>query len=235
MCYLMSFQWVKRYLKALTMICNDHFLMSSVSTERAGTAERKKMAIDGWSFSSFIIVKKEKRREFKDKFWHPCQQCLHYFLAFISNKWPLKFKTSVGALRCGYQDGTHIWHMPILPRVENLRDVVCHYSNQSGSIFQIRTRRLEQIENVLFQSSPICRAIYLGSEGTILKNGGRTLRNTETHKTKGLEGEKHGYTKGESILNNLWFTDYKTTITKSHFPSWHRLVFLLHTRLLHKG
>ena len=75
--------------------------------------------------------------------------------------------------QCSYHDGFHIWHMPILPRVENLRDVVHHYSNQGSSILQTRNRRHEQIENVLFQSDPICTTIYLRSKGTVLENRGR--------------------------------------------------------------
>ena len=66
----------------------------------------------------------------------------------------------------------NIWHMPILPRVENLRDVVHYYSNQGSSISQTRNRRLEQIENVLFQSESICAAIYLQVQGDNNREGG---------------------------------------------------------------
>lgn len=63
--------------------------------------------------------------------------------------------------------------MPILRGVENLRDVVHHYGNQGESMYQTRNRRHEQIENVLFESNPICTAIYLKSKGTILESRGR--------------------------------------------------------------
>lgn len=96
--------------------------------------------------------------------------------------------------------------MPILPRVGNLRDVVHHYSNQGSSISQTRNRRHEQIENVLFESDPICTAIYLRSKGTILENGGRkACKFFEQHK-KGPEPkpkiEKKNHTWGEKLFNS---------------------------------
>lgn len=49
---------------------------------------------------------------------------------------------------------------------KNLKDVAHHCSNQGHSTPQTRNRRTEQIENVLFESDPICTAIHLGSDGT---------------------------------------------------------------------
>lgn len=83
-------------------------------------------------------------------------------LAFSWNKWPPNFKADP-ANRMVFIYGT----CQFSPEWKNLRDDVHHYSNQGESTHQTRNRRHEQIENVLFESDPICTAIYLKSEGTV--------------------------------------------------------------------
>lgn len=108
--------------------------------------------------------------------------------------------------------------MPILPWVGDLRDAVHRYSNQGSSISQSRNRRHEQIENVLFQSDPICTPIYLESKGTLLENGGRksmqvlwaTVKNMKRVPSQSRRWKKHSHRRGGgSYLNNLWSTDFE--------------------------
>lgn len=89
---------------------------------------------------------------------------------------------------------------------KNLKDVAHHCSNQGHSTLQTRNRRTEQIENVLFESDPICTAIHPGSDGTRLSGewrqesldvGGATMNNRGCERF-GVGAEKM---KGERALN----------------------------------
>lgn len=63
-----------------------------------------------------------------------------------------------------------------------------HYSNQGNSILQTRTRRHEKTKNVLFESDPICSAIYHRSKGTVLKQGKRkSIKVKAANIKRGLE------------------------------------------------
>lgn len=147
----------------------------------------RKAALDGRSllffcaFFPFVpVVKVWGRLEFNRHILTstpaPNAQGMRDSLACMRNEWPLGFQSQRWSSQM-WPPGRFPYtrDVPILPGVENPMQSqwVPHYSNQSSSISQTRNRRQEQIENVLFQSDPICTAIHLGSEGTLLGNGGR--------------------------------------------------------------
>lgn len=153
----MSFQWLRRYFRAVTMIYNDHFLMWA-SWKCRGDDNSYLWAI------LFPILNN------KGVFWHHYQLCLkwlHDSSGFTRNKWPPNFKASV-AIRV-------VFYMAHANSLKSGKPQRCSAPLQQSGQFNIANQKQthEQIENVLFQSDPICTAIYLGSKGTILENGGR--------------------------------------------------------------
>ena len=157
----------KRYFQAVQMIYNDHFLMLASQLLWQGI----KWVLMGNLFPHIHYCFKRSAFGLKGAARLTSMPTVgmisgELWLTFIQNKWPLHFKASASALRCGELGRlSYMAHANSLRSTKNFTSgLVCHYGNQASSILQTKNRRLKQID-ILLQSDPICAAIHPGSKG----------------------------------------------------------------------